>query len=829
MPKIPYICDSCGNEFKLKREYNKHVKKCIPAVDNNDNQAGGNQVDSQVEDSRDSRAGGNSSDQAADSHVTIIYDTMARLHGMMTSNKKKYIDYMPDAVRILFMRIIKPYLNNTLATLLDEKQYTTVSDLDHNDLRYLDISELLTLPDSDGSFENMIGVIYKLILGNHPLTSGAFKQYKYKPDIGKLRECLIHVCESLDGKFDDMTQVQKKEAFEYFLDMYHKTVGPSFGTHIVPSKLVKLMHRLTKAYSIDERKSVYDPVAGVSSFLTEAHSEFGIDSTGMHGHETDPDNYLLGIMHCLLATGSICHVTYKDAILDNSITTFDMISTGPRISNIKRSYDNIKAQLDSKTSADTIPMSSMYPIDTNDSAALYIQHCISKLAIGGICSIVIPNGGIFYGNAFTKLRKYLLDTCEVHAVMVVPERTFPCNPTRTAAIFFSKTRNSNNKPIRTSAVDFYTCDVECKDFQLVSTVTRNEFEEHEYKLTYNTYIDDTIRVVDSTLTTTTLADICEIVNGPEHQVSEGSAVYKEGTYPLLCNSTNGKVRWLPTYDYEDKYLVFGTGCTANIHIYEKFSVSAHMYVMKPKCDMQYLYCYLQSRLPIVGKKYFNGLNMKHIHGRDFKSIPVLLPPAAEQKAIGQAYAIYKDKLACYEDIIRRCEAEQDNYIEFAKIQLSKLRMLDRKKIGDVCKILTRADIKKLTNKGITTGSFIAMNKSDPGHVYTCEDCSMISDEHITMEPSGNILPEYIVAYVKISSARIRSLYESIGSSVVTIELLSDIDINIPSIEDQIKFVDVFAKIQRLIDASDANKKNAMEMLNGATADPTTLLLEVYTP
>ena len=65
-----------------------------------------------------------------------------------------------------------------------------------------------------------------------------------------------------------------------------------------------------------------------------------------------------------------------------------------------------------------------FPVPTNDSTALFLQHSIGQLKPGGRCVIVIPKGSIFRQQKFGALRQWLFKTCHLEMVIALPDGVF---------------------------------------------------------------------------------------------------------------------------------------------------------------------------------------------------------------------------------------------------------------------------------------------------------------------------------------------------------------------------------------------------------------------
>ncbi|MBI4937203.1 MAG: N-6 DNA methylase, partial [Nitrosomonadales bacterium] len=80
-----------------------------------------------------------------------------------------------------------------------------------------------------------------------------------------------------------------------------------------------------------------------------------------------------------------------------------------------------------------------FPIKTGETAFLFLQHFIKLLKAGGRGAVVIKNTFMINtDNASVSLRKYLLESCNLHTVLDCPGGTFQGAGVKTVVLFFEK-------------------------------------------------------------------------------------------------------------------------------------------------------------------------------------------------------------------------------------------------------------------------------------------------------------------------------------------------------------------------------------------------------
>lgn len=78
-----------------------------------------------------------------------------------------------------------------------------------------------------------------------------------------------------------------------------------------------------------------------------------------------------------------------------------------------------------------------FPIRSGETAYLFMQHFMRKLKPGGRAAIVIKISFLSNDDA-EKLRKELLETSNLHTVLVCPDKTFGTTGVKTIVLFFEK-------------------------------------------------------------------------------------------------------------------------------------------------------------------------------------------------------------------------------------------------------------------------------------------------------------------------------------------------------------------------------------------------------
>ena len=108
-----------------------------------------------------------------------------------------------------------------------------------------------------------------------------------------------------------------------------------------------------------------------------------------------------------------------------------------------------------------------FPIKSGETAYLFLQHFIKKLKARGRAGIIIKN--TFLSNSDGKfLRKELLETCNLHTILNLPQKVFTAG-VKTIVLFFEK-----GTP--TKKIFYYDLNLE-RNLGLTNPLTENDLKE----------------------------------------------------------------------------------------------------------------------------------------------------------------------------------------------------------------------------------------------------------------------------------------------------------------------------------------------------------------
>jgi type I restriction enzyme M protein len=230
---------------------------------------------------------------------------------------------------------------------------------------------------------------------------------------------LDHLVRWLDA--EPLTTANDRRALLEILDnVLQRGRDKHSGQFYTPPDVGRLVVELA-APSADDM--LYDPCFGSGGLLTAA-----VDYVQQHepdrltracqsplrisGADIDVDSYTVALVRLALAGVPEPHLE-----LANSLDKAP--STNPQ----SEGYDLILANPPWGDKID-LSGSELFPNRTNDSTALFIEHALSQLRVGGRVVVVVPPAVLFGSGAFLRLRRMLLEEHTVEAVVGLPEGAF---------------------------------------------------------------------------------------------------------------------------------------------------------------------------------------------------------------------------------------------------------------------------------------------------------------------------------------------------------------------------------------------------------------------
>jgi type I restriction enzyme M protein len=213
--------------------------------------------------------------------------------------------------------------------------------------------------------------------------------------------------------------------------------GRNGGQYYTPRPLIRAMIQVVKP-QIGER--IYDGACGSAGFLCEAFDFLTrerdklstkdmntLQTRAFFGKEDKPLGYVIGIMNMILHGIEAPNIIHKNTLTENindiqEKDRYQVVLANPPFGGKERPE-----------------VQQNFPIKTGETAFLFLQHFIKSLKAGGRAAMVIKNTFLSNtDNAAVALRKELLENCNLHTVLDVPQGSFQGSGVKTVVLFFEK-------------------------------------------------------------------------------------------------------------------------------------------------------------------------------------------------------------------------------------------------------------------------------------------------------------------------------------------------------------------------------------------------------
>ncbi|MBF0400284.1 MAG: N-6 DNA methylase [Magnetococcales bacterium] len=204
--------------------------------------------------------------------------------------------------------------------------------------------------------------------------------------------------------------------------------GVGFGSFSIreefnrtPSGITRLVAALAR---FDPNARIYDPCFGSAGLLTaiQERSQFNRDkgffrpnATGLavFGVEVNSNNYIIGLTRLVLA-----------GVEDPQLELGNALERTPSTSPQNNGFDLAVANPPWGSRIGNGAVVGQFPVQTNDSSGLFVQHVLSQLRVGGQAILIVPQGILFRGGQERRLRQMLVESHTVDAVISLPNGAF---------------------------------------------------------------------------------------------------------------------------------------------------------------------------------------------------------------------------------------------------------------------------------------------------------------------------------------------------------------------------------------------------------------------
>jgi type I restriction enzyme M protein len=299
-------------------------------------------------------------------------------------------------------------------------------------------------------------------LGQEPGMLGAifFKAQNKIQDPAKLSRLVQLIdAESWVGMDADT----KGDLYEGLLQKNAEDTKSGAGQYFTPRALIQAMVECVRPEPL---KTIADPACGTGGFFLGAQqwllgqslnrkaAEFLRNQT-FHGNEIVAGTRRMCLMNLFLhnigdLTGEPT-VDRADALIADPGQRFDYVLANPPFGK-KSSMTITNAEGDEDRDALTYERQDFWETTSNKQLN-FLQHIVTILKDNGQAAVVLPDNVLFEGGAGEKIRRKLLETCDVHTVLRLPTGIFYAQGVKANVVFFDA--KPKDGKVHTQGVWFY--------------------------------------------------------------------------------------------------------------------------------------------------------------------------------------------------------------------------------------------------------------------------------------------------------------------------------------------------------------------------------------
>lgn len=597
-----------------------------------------------------------------------------------------------DIMKLLTLLILQPQFSNNdselmvkCKKLLEDKEISK-----ENYDKYMSYClDLNVLKDSDNPLNE-----WKMLIGRFlsKILSSIYNEddNRFNFNDEKIFMNLIKIlCElNINSNFIDAFSTSFGDIHEAFRVYSGGKGSKELGQFFTPRNLIhSLFHgsglnEIIKSY---DNPTIYDCCMGTGGLLTRAYSNGNILPNNIYGCETEKDTIKFSECSLLLTTKVFnSNIIKCDSLCNNPYIfdiKYDIIFTNPPFGT-KMNYDDLEKKFNNYKNLNypdnIINFKDVYPIKSNNGACLFIQHCIYILKENGTCAIVLPDGEIFYGKTYLKLRKFMCENVNIIKIINVEGGVFEHTSIKTSIIIFQKNGSTKN-------IEFMEINKECNNIKKCAIININNIINKNYIFNYNNYIEkekkinikfENKKIKDLFIFNKGIIQATKCDESNIYKVISSSDIHSHSSYELdgenifILNIFDGAAN--NTYTTKIKY--YNGKCNFTNLLYNLQPIDKNI------INIKYIYYYLNNNVDYISKTFQKGSCNKSLNLELFLEYEISLPPLDEQKNIVKKL---DNLLKSIETIKLGFSQLKDDAKLFMEIYIENTD-IEIKKLGDIC-------------------------------------------------------------------------------------------------------------------------------------------------
>lgn len=240
----------------------------------------------------------------------------------------------------------------------------------------------------------------------------------------------------------------KGDLYEGLLQKNAEDTKSGAGQYFTPRALIQA---IVECVQPEPMKTVADPACGTGGFflgvhewLTRAGAQLNKAQAKFLRHEAFYGNEIVASTRRMCLMNLFLHnigeldgeptIDRADALISEPIKTFDYVLANPPFGK-KSSMTITNEDGDEDRDALTYERQGFWQTTSNKQLN-FLQHIVSMLKTTGQAAVVLPDNVLFEGGAGEKIRRKLLETCDVHTLLRLPTGIFYAQGVKANVVFF---------------------------------------------------------------------------------------------------------------------------------------------------------------------------------------------------------------------------------------------------------------------------------------------------------------------------------------------------------------------------------------------------------
>lgn len=341
-----------------------------------------------------------------------------------------YPDYVEQLTYLLFLKMSDEQRDGPVPA---EHAWSTFAHLDSS-LMHSRYSETLA---ALGKCNGMLGLIFR----------NARNKIR---DPAKLRLLVADLIGAME--WTGLSVDVKGDAYEGLLEKNARDTKSGAGQYFTPRPLIEA---IVECIDPKPQEVISDPACGTGGFLLAAREYMVKAGPGMtkaqarhlrmkalRGVELVEEVARLAAMNLLLhgiggQDDSELPVRCADSLAEPPRGRVDVVLTNPPFG-VKGSMTYTKDGKSHRTADDLNITRPDFWVRTANKQLNFVQHVFAMLKPGGRAAVVLPDNVLYEGGAAAAVRRRLLETCDVHALLRLPPGLFYAQGVKANVLFFDR-------------------------------------------------------------------------------------------------------------------------------------------------------------------------------------------------------------------------------------------------------------------------------------------------------------------------------------------------------------------------------------------------------